>query len=168
MNINKLLLEQIENDGLSQTEVLVFCFVHHFGLDTEVISSLINEDNEHFYRINYLDRDLETNNFTLKIPLFEEKVNDDVFSILIKSLISSGFTSTGHPNNQVKYSVLDKSESTRNAFNRFYNSDIDLEKLKNCIMNYYSRTEMPVKLEKFFDTIADIEYNSYSSENNFL
>jgi len=168
MNINRLLLEQIENDGLSQTEVLIFCFVHHFKLDTEVISSIINEDNEYFYRINYLDRDLETNNFTSKIPLFEENSNDDIFSMLIKSLINSGFTSTGHPNNQVKYSVLDKSIATRNAFNRFYTNDIDLDKLKLCIMNYYSRTDMPVKLEKFFDTIADIEYNSYSSENNFL
>lgn len=168
MNINTDLLRQIEEDDLNKTEVLVFCFVHHFGLDAEVISLLINEDNEHFYRINYLDRDLETNNLTLKIPLFETESNNDDFSLLIKSLIEAGFTSTGHPNNQVKYSVLDKSLATRNAFNRFFSSDKNLFKLKDCIMAYYARTDMPVKLEKFFDTIAEIEYNSYSSENNFL
>lgn len=167
--INPALINQINSDGLNPTEALIYCFVIHFGLDlTHVLSKIINEDNEAFYRINLTDRDIETGVYTLKIPLFLSEDYSDKFTDLIKLLKSKGFTSNGHPDNPVKYSVLDTSKSTKEAFNRYYTSDIDLTRLANVIVSYYRKTEMPLKLENFFDKVASIEYDSYSENDNFL
>ncbi len=169
MQINPELLTQIEEDGLNKTEALLFCFALHYELDMSILQSkIIGEDNEMFYRINLTDRDIETNTYKLKIPVFLSEDYSDKFKELVKALKQRGFTSNGHPNNQCKYSVLDTSDMTKQAFERFYYSDIDMNKLINCIVDYYARTEMPVKLVKFFDTIASIEYDSYTEQNNFL
>lgn len=169
MVLNPELLVQIEKDGLNKTEALLFCFALEYNLDMSILQSkIMNEENEMFYRINLTDRDIESNNYKLKIPLFLSEDYSENFRWFIKELKSKGFTSNGHPNNQVKYSVIDTSESTKQAFNRFYYSEIDLNKLVNCVVDYYSRTEMPVKLAKFFDTLASIEYDSYTERENFL
>jgi hypothetical protein len=169
MQLNNELITLIEESGLNVTEALIFCFATHYKLDMDnIVPKIITEDNEMFYRINLLDRDIETNSYILKTPLFSVDNNNDVFIKLLDSLKQNGFTSNGHPNNQIKYSVIDKAESTKNAFNRFYNSDIEFDRLVDCIISYYERTEMPVKLERFFDTIAELEYEAYVKTNNFI
>lgn len=165
--LNPKLLKQIEEDGLNKTVALVYCFCIEYKLPKEDIACIINDDNESYLRINLTDRDFETNTLKLKIPLF---VNEDseVFDKLIKKLKEFGFTSTGHPNNQLGYSVIDKTESTRLAFERFYKPDIDFDKLVKAIVNYYAKTTMPKKLENFFDGIAEMEYDSTTDEMKFL
>lgn len=169
MNLNPELIAQIEEDGLNKTEALLYCFALHYNLDMQVfMDKIIDEETEVFYRINLTDRDIESNTYKLKIPLFLSEDYTDKFLDLITALKQNGFTSNGHPNNQIKYSVIDTNDTTKHAFNRFYHNDIDLTRLINCIVSYYSRTEMPVKLSKFFDTIASIEYDSYTQSDNFL
>jgi hypothetical protein len=165
--LNPKLLKLIEEGGLNKTVALVYCFCLENRLSVEDILPIINEDNESFLRINLTDRDFETNTFKLKYPLY---VNDTAnnFDKLLVSLKQLGFTSTGHPNNQLGYSVIDKTESTRLAFERFYKPDIDFDKLVKAVVNYYAKTTMPKKLENFFDGIAEMEYDSTTDEMKFL
>jgi hypothetical protein len=165
--LNPKLLKKIEEDGLNKTVALVYCFCVDNLLPIQDIGNIITDDNEAFLRINLTDRDFETNTLKLKIPLYISE-HSDKFEMLIKKLKEFGFTSTGHPNNQLAYSVIDKTEATKLAFERFYKPDIDFDKLVKSIVNYYSRTAMPKKLENFFDGIAEMEYDNFTDEMKFL
>jgi len=168
MSINQELIDRINKDGLDMTEALLYCFAIEYKLDVaRVTDTFVNIDNEMFYRINLTDRDIVSNTLKLKIPLFSNTFNDK-FSELIKELKSRGFTSNGHPNNQVKYSVINTSNEAKTAFLSFYNEDTDFNRLVNCVVSYYERTEMPVKLDKFFNQLVGIEYDSYVNNDKFL
>lgn len=165
--LNPKLLKLIEESELNKTVALVYCFCLENRLPIEDIVSIINEDNEAFLRINLTDRDYETNTYKLKYPLYVND-NEDDFNKLVKKLKELGFTSTGHPNNQLGYSVIDKADSTKLAFERFYKPDINFDKLVKAIVNYYAKTTMPKKLENFFDSIAEMEYDATTDEMKFL
>lgn len=168
MSINQELIDRINKDGLDMTEALLYCFAIEYKLDVaRVTDTFVNIDNEMFYRINLTDRDIVSNTLKLKIPLFSNTFNDK-FSELIKELKSRGFTSNGHPNNQVKYSVINTSNESKTGFLSFYTEDTDFNRLVNCIVSYYERTEMPVKLDKFFSQLVEMEYDSYTQDSKFL
>lgn len=168
MQLNPELLEVIRKDGLDETEALLYCFAIEYKLDViRLTDTFVNQDNEMFYRINLTDRDIITNTMKLKIPLFSSSFGDK-FGELIQALKSRGFTSNGHPNNQIKYAVINTSGEAKTAFQSFYTEDIDFDRLVNCIAGYYERTEMPVKLDKFFNQLVTMEYDSYVNNDKFL
>lgn len=168
MQINPELIDQINKDGLDMTEALLYCFAIEYKLDVaRVTDTFVDQDNEMFYRINLTDRDVISNTLSLKIPLFSPS-NLGEFGRFITALKARGFTSNGHPNNQVKYSVINTSNEAKTAFLSFYNEDTDFNRLVNCVVSYYERTEMPVKLDKFFNQLVGMEYDSYVNNDKFL
>lgn len=167
MTINKNLVALIEQSQLDKNEALVFCFaVEYLGnssIDWLIDKGVVTEDNEHLFRINLLNKDYEENKFVLREPLFSAERSGDYGEFVKRLNNQYGFTSNGHPNNQMDYAVMSDDKFTRMSFDKLVDgiADFDLERLLRATVRYYEKTEKCRGLGKYLAENANYDYQSY-------
>ncbi len=173
MRINSALKEQIELQGLPVDGVFLFLVSIKF-LGEEAVSRLLDSgmltpEEETAARILFVTTDFDTGELICKPELFEVE-NTSFRRFLDRLATEHGFTSKGHPRNQIqKYAPINNTEETTLKFMSLVNTitvksgSFDEDRLLQVTVDYYFKVESPKNLANYFQTQAEIDYYANSS-----
>lgn len=166
MKINPKLIQTIEAAELPVEEALLFCAaveLNKYGtLDFLILNSgIVSPENEHKFRINLCQHDVESDNLVLKVPLFVANDMGVTFTEFTKRLAERGITYKGHVNNPMTYSIVggDDEKEFDALLTKLETPNIN--KLIDVVVNYYASTAYASKLSKFFKETAYMMYMTY-------
>ena len=109
------------------------------------------------FAINLCKKNLENNRNELIIPLFS--FTEDDYDTLLRLLLESHITSTGHPNNKLGFNIF--SPNPREMYLRVKTriKNFDIHKSAKVIARYYETTEYASKLDKYLEEGFIQDYN---------
>lgn len=161
--INNEIVTKCDELGLNAFETILILFTLEYfqeNVNDLVEWGILNDYNEHLIRENFLVVDIEQDNFVFKYPIFQDSFIDD-FGIFKQKLISRNMTSTGHANGKKgNAAIISFGQATRFAYEslkRKMGSSFDLDVLVTCVVDFYSITDFPCKLEKFLENHAQFD-----------
>jgi hypothetical protein len=93
--------------------------------------------------------------------IIPEKYNKVPFSVLRKALYAKGFSQNGVSTNKKDYVIVNA--SSQEAYEKSINFDVDENKAVEAILKYYSETENPLGLTRFF--LEDLFFQYYNEVN---
>lgn len=169
--INPEILEKFRNLELGEFGVLFLLAVKFELIDsvsTLIEYNLFPEPLEREIRINYMDQTSDGEwKLRDEVQLFVPE--SDLFQNFSGRLASMGFTSSGHPANQItKYSPISFDPATKVAFQNLQiqiGADMDLERLLEAVNSYYASTESPKGLARYLAEHAALDYRSERNYN---
>lgn len=142
------------------------CLTYALCVEAETILTLYkwgllkNEENEAKFRILLVDEDVDAigsqRKYKLKIPLWTDEVEEDLYVKYYKAVFSD-------PSVVKAKGLLFNKPEGKGAFNDLVinNKPFDLQRLINCTIQYYKRTEYALSLPRFLNELAQGEYLSY-------
>lgn len=170
MRINTVLRSQLEDRGLDVDAVFLFLVaVKYLGADAVkrlLDCNFLKPEEEDVARIMFVETDFETGEFTVNMELFESDVNQ--FGSFLSRLVKEhGFTSKGHPQNQItKYAPIAQTAEVEQKFQALVNDllakhgSLDENRLLHVVVEYYRKVETPKNLGNYFATQAAMDYES--------
>lgn len=178
--INQEYLDLLKKEGLAKTPSqrargLFFGFLITFKEDFPELKDYLLDEEEHraifpyedfqLYQIKLCKTNADTLKMELKVPLLGNVVEGE-YETFLGALGYLNVNSRGHLNNQLEYSIFDKSTKIdKDAFNvakAALGKDFDLNKMAIVISNYYETTQYAMKLANYLNSQAFVQdFKSY-------
>ena len=166
MKVNPELIRVIQESNLPEEEALLFCAaveLQEYGVLNYILMApgLITIDNEHLYRINLCEVDVDKPGikYKLRVPLFKDDGPSVSFNDFLKLLTEKNVRHNGHSSNPLSYSILsaEDDEALKTCMRRLKTTNI--QRLADVTAEYYFNTTYAKKLKDFLLHIAPLMFN---------
>ena len=161
------IFDKLEEDlGLSKKTMFFYTIMYSYfqedGINYLVDHGIVNENNEADLRRYLLNaKHSDADSFAIKYPPLVP--SQDKFFEFKTRIAKAGFDSMGIQGGVRKSGLISYGKDTVEAFESLVlvYPDLDLDKLVNCIIDFYSSVEYACKLDKYLRENAEADLLAY-------
>lgn len=153
------IVKALQDEALYTPENVLFLIgVQNNHLHPDMMEYLQKFEDSELLARKFLEYD---SGWKLKPFLFEEREKDE-YRDFIKKLTEIGIGTNGYENNPLGYSIGIGAADSKEAFKALKRNipDLDLDRLSNCIKDYYAENRYATKLAKYLREEAYYAYYS--------